>query len=476
MIDLQFDLSNPDDGQNLSTLLAQQIRNAIEQNSLIPGDQLPPSRQLANELGIARGTVQLAYEILLAEDILHTRAGAGTFVAAMPTRLSAHENGTLEAGFAFNFDAIAEPDIDVAPHAKINFLPCRPDVSQLPLAQWRSCLAQAALMSPQADYGDPQGSITLRHEIAAYLRRNRQYVVNPNHLIITSGISHASNLLAPLLLAEGQEILMENPCYPLARQIFQRGGADIMPCPTDQDGIHIEALPAVQSNFGAIYVTPAHQFPLGGRLSAPRRAKLLAFAKQHRVPVLEDDYDGEFRYDVPPLPPLAAHAPEMVIHMGTFSKSFFPDLRLGYLVAPPEIIAALAKRRQLLDYAPSIVLQNAMALFIQKGHFEKHLRKMRKIYRQKRQALAEALQANRISGQLVGLNSGLHAVLALPDIYDAEEICQRARASNIAINALRRYAFENTGVLNGLVIGYAAPSIEDIQNGCAVLADCFNKR
>jgi GntR family transcriptional regulator/MocR family aminotransferase len=475
MIDLQFDLSNPGDGQNLSATLAEQIRLAIEQKSLIPGDQLPPSRQLANELGIARGTVQLAYEILLAEDILHARTGAGTFVAAMPTRLSAHENSTLETGFAFNFDAIAEPDIDFAPHAKINFLLCRPDVSQLPLAQWRSCLAQAALMSPQADYGDPRGSKTLRHEIAAYLRRNRQYVVNPDHIIITSGIAHASNLLAPLLLATGQKIVMENPCYPLARQIFQRDRANIMPCPTDQDGIHIEALPNARSNFGAIYVTPAHQFPLGGRLSAPRRAKLLAFARQHRVPVLEDDYDGEFRYDVPPLPPLAAHAPEMVIHMGTFSKSFFPDLRLGYLVAPPEIITALAKRRQLLDYAPNIVLQNALALFIQNGHFEKHLRKMRKIYRQKRQALAEALDAHRIPGQLVGLNSGLHAVLALPDIYDAEEICQRARASNIAINSLRRYAFENTDVLNGLVIGYAAPTIEDIQKGCAVLADCFNK-
>jgi GntR family transcriptional regulator/MocR family aminotransferase len=474
MINLQFDLSNPGDGQNLSTLLAQKIRRAIERKALRPGDQLPPSRQLANELGIARGTVQLAYEILLAEDILHTRAGAGTFVAAMPTRLSAHENSTLETGFAFNFDAIAEPDIDFAPHAKFNFLPCRPDVSQLPLAQWRSCLAKAALMSPQADYGDPQGSITLRREIAAYLRRNRQYVVNPDH-IITSGIAHASNLLAPLLLTEGQGIVMENPCYPLARQIFQRSGAEIMPCPTDQDGVDIEALPEARSNFGAIYVTPAHQFPLGGRLSAPRRAKLLNFAKQHRVPILEDDYDGEFRYDVPPLPPLAAHAPEMVIHIGTFSKSFFPDLRLGYLVAPPKIITALAKRRQLLDYAPSIVLQNAMALFIQNGHFEKHLRKMRKIYRQKRLALAEALDAHHVPGQLIGLNSGLHAVLALPDIYDAEEICQRARASNVAINSLRRYAFENKGVLNGLVIGYAAPSIEDIQKGSAVLADCFNK-
>ncbi|MEM9530476.1 MAG: PLP-dependent aminotransferase family protein [Pseudomonadota bacterium] len=438
----------------LSAQVAAEIRRAISNGTLKPGDRLPASRRLAAELGVARGTVTTALDRLSAEGLLVTRRGAGTYVSA------AAALGAIPAKPKAGHRPVAPrrvlvPDVDPRLDCRVDLRPCRPCLDHFPLKAWRRCLSQATTPLPTGDYGDPRGCPRLRGEIAFYLRRARGLAAAPEQIIITNGSVHAMHLLAMVLLEPGETVAMEDPGYPLAAQAFALAGGHLKFCPVDAEGIEVERLPSGNSRL--VYVTPSHQFPTGSRLSLTRRHALIAWAEQHGAVIVEDDYDGEFRYDVPPLAPLAGLAPDRVVYCGTFSKTLFPDLRLGFAVAPVRLIEAMAALRTVMEYAPPAVSQGALRYFIAAGHFERHVQRMRRIYGAKRHHLAKVLTDLDVGARLSGLDSGLNAVVELESNTDAEALTQGALKHGIAVHALSRYGSPAALRRNALIVGYAAP-------------------
>lgn len=457
-------------GTTVVSSLVLNIRQLILTGALKPGDRLPASRRLAGQLGVARGTITSAIEILVSEDLLVTRRGAGVFVSEAPARPGNAGSG-LSSDFVVSPPRIPRPDMDSTSGARFDFRPCRPSTREFPRQDWKRCLAKAtAGLSP--DYGEPRGSPELRHEIANYLRRSRGLVAKPDEIIVTGGIIHAVSLLSALFLRRGSKVIMEDPGYPLARQVLQMNGAEVLPCPVDDNGLIVEALSGSGRDIAFVYVTPTHQFPMGSRLSSARREALIEWAADNRTIVLEDDYDGEFRFDVPPLPPLAALRNNCVVHLGTFSKTLFPNLRIGFAVAPAPLIGAMERYRAIHEYAPNSIAQSALAEFIRAGHFEKHIHRMRRVYRARRVALRNCLAEYGVPGKLIGLESGLHAVLMLPCEADAEKISAAARDDGLLVPSVSRYRSGTGGIpLNGLVIGYSEPTPEILQSGMRLLAN-----
>lgn len=471
---VSLDLSLPDRRHKgaVTQGLVRQLRDRVRTEILRPGDRLPPSRHLAQELGIARGSVTTAYDILISEELLIARPGAGVFVATPPISCPTQPEQEV-ASFPLSLPPIPAPDIDPIVRGGIDFRPCRPSVSSFPLQVWRKCLARAGSRPLSPDYGDACGAMDLRRAIADYLHRARGLDVEPEAIFITSGILHGMSLLSALFLREGSKVAVEDPGYPLARQIFTERGATLIPCPVDRDGLIVEKLPRQCGQLRFLYVTPSHQFPEGTRLSAARRHALVQWAQENEVVLLEDDYDGEYRYDVPPLPPLAAIPNGCTVYLGTFSKTLFPDIRIGFAVAPPPLIQALGRFRALQDYAPSTVMQNALTDFIREGHFEKHILRMRRTYRTKRQAVLTAVRDSGMPAALTGLESGLHAMISLEDGGDAMALTARAAGEGILIPTLDRYRLHPTGVSDKLILGYAEPTRDAIAQGVATLARLY---
>lgn len=454
--------------------LADQVRRAIGGQALEPGDRLPASRILAQALGLSRGTVVSALEQLCAEGLLTTRIGAGTFVtaAAAPEPRSAQAN----SGRWVAPQRLPSPAaVDSAAPGLIDFRPCRPSVDSFPLAEWRRCVSWAARVRPNADYGDPRGEWRLRDAISHYLRRARGLQVGAEQIMITNGAVHAMHLLAQVYLAvpEGAEpaaAIMEDPGYPLARQILQGTGARVLDCPVDHDGLQTDMLPDQPVGVRMLYTTPAHQFPTGSRLSLPRRRTLVDWAMQHQVLIIEDDYDGEFRYDVQPLAPLAAIGKGYVAYCGSFSKTLFPDLRMGFVAAHPAQIDALARYRVRTDYTSNTVVQRALARFLDDGLYERHILRMRREYAGKRQALAAALATLDQPAQISGVNSGLNALVRFPDADPSAvvQLAQGARRRGALMPLLSQY-YATPDSDHGLVLGFAALTEDQIQRGIAAL-------
>ncbi|QJB69920.1 PLP-dependent aminotransferase family protein [Parasphingorhabdus halotolerans] len=330
-------------------------------------------------------------------------------------------------------------------------------------------MADAAGAHPSSDYGCALGLSDLRNEISGYLRRARGLTVGPDQIIITNGTIHALHLLSSLFLNSSNQVFVENPGYQLAWQTFALTGAEIVPVPVDEDGLIVGAIPKDASRARFLYITPSHQFPTGSRLSLGRRRALIDWAHQNQILIIEDDYDGEFRYDVPQLAPLAALSNNCVIYCGTFSKTLFPDLRVGYVVANPAIITAMAKLRTMTEYAPNSIIQGALTRFIADHHFERHIQKMRKIYARKRMILSQAIEASAFPAKLTGLNSGLNAVVELKVEDSATVISRKLQAQGVNIPAVSHYAIENSVADNRLILGYADASEEQLFDGIQCL-------
>ncbi|MEM6908740.1 MAG: PLP-dependent aminotransferase family protein [Pseudomonadota bacterium] len=464
---LEFAWSLDRKAGNLSRQLADSIRRAIIEGQLTTGDRLPSTRLIASELSLARGTVTNAVELLIAEGLLEARAGAGTFVACDALALKPAAAQQKHRAYTFRC-APDHPDIDEPAIAKLDLRPCRPSLEAFPLNIWRRCLSDAASALPSSDYGDPQGAPALRRAIVDYLRRARGLVTAEPNVIITNGAIHAMHLLARLLLDGNTSAVAENPGYPLARQVLGSTGAELHYCSIDHAGMVLDELPGKRSKPALAYVTPSHQFPIGSRLSLTRRHHLIEWAQHTGALIIEDDYDGEFRYDVPPLAPLANLSSEQVIYCGTFSKTMFPGLRIGFAIAPQPIAAAMAQLRAISEYAPSDLVQRALTTFIESGEYERHILRMRRIYAAKRKALAKGLAG---AGEITGIESGLHALVDLAPDHKAEEISARLRAQDALLPALSRYNFVADEARNALVFGYAAPSIKQIEQGARMIAD-----
>ena len=445
--------------------LVKLLRDAIRSKTLRLGDRIPATRKFAAELGVSRGTVTTAVEILIAEGLLVSKVGAGVFVS-QDAQFIQNEGQNISQTFIRNPEQNLVADADLPQTSAVDFRPCRPSIDLFPRTAWKQCFAQATSAIPESDYGDPRGHLALREEISGYLRRSRGLNASADEIIVTNGAVHAMHLLASLFLRKGSKVIVEDPGYPLARQTFQAAGADIQTCKIDEHGLIVESLPPAGDGVRIVYVTPSHQFPVGSCLTLGRRRALLDWAHKNQAIIVEDDYDGEFRYDVPPLAPLASMENNCVFYCGTFSKILYPGIRIGYAVAPKPLIDQIANFRLLTEYAPSDVPQSALRHFMAEGHFERHILRMRRDYALKRSKVVEVLNHHLPDCSFSGVHSGLHGVLELTDLnVSAQTVSRQAEDRNILVPTLQRYAHSPENSRDALVIGYAASSLDRITFG-----------
>lgn len=457
------------------------IKERIHGGAYRPGDRLPSSRAFAAEWGASRTTVTAAYGQLIAEGYLVTRPGARPVVAqglaARPdTSPVPAAPGRPLSRFAQRLLALPPP----APPRSFNVADFRyGDLSgaDFPVLAWRRALTKVALRrKPRLRYADPQGDLDLRSSLQGYLWRARGIACSANDILVVNGSQQGLDLCARLLLDPGEPFLMENPGYILARHAFVAAGGKAVPIAVDGDGLVTDALPPAR----LAYVTPSHQFPLGGVLSAPRRRSLLAWAASTNGYVIEDDYDGEYRHDIAPIPPLQTLDPQSVIYTGTFSKILSPTLRLGYLVLPAGLARVFAEAKRLTDRHAPLLEQEALAELLASGAYERHVRSIRRKNAERRSVLLQALSAE--CGAMVsvgGADTGLHLVIWL-DGVGAEresEIAEAARSVGLGlhpVSPLYDTAAPKPGTA-GFVLGYAALDIDALRRGVAMLADLLAK-
>jgi GntR family transcriptional regulator/MocR family aminotransferase len=445
------------------------LREAIVSGRLSAGARLPSTRALAEELGVSRTVTQLAFEQLTAEGYLRARVGSGTYVAA---DLSAARTATADlrdSRFAPRLSSAGErvlgrtaslysSAIASAPRYRYNFRPGLPPLGDFPHDRWRRMLSRHAGRTDLAshDYGPPEGNETLREAIASYLGRSRALACSPEQVLVVHGSQQGVDLCARLLVDPGEAAAVEEPGYEGARNAFAFLGARVVPVPVDADGLDIAALSRTQARI--VHVTPSHQFPTGAVLGMPRRLALLAWADRADATIIEDDYDGEFRFDARPLTPLQAlDRRGRVLYLGTFSKVMFPGLRLGYLVLPPSLLRVFRRAKPLLDGGSSALVQAALAEFLSSGAFELYVRRLRRRMAGRREALLEELERRLgAAAEVLGASAGLHVLLRFHDLGTKrlEEVIRRAAGYGVGLYSAAPY-YAGSAKRAELVLGYA---------------------
>jgi GntR family transcriptional regulator / MocR family aminotransferase len=445
----------------LGIQVVSQLRTALADGRLAAGERLPSTRALAATLGISRAVVTGAYAQLFAEGWIEGRHGSGTYVADGAGRAGTEER----AGGAAHEPAARWPlalEGAGAGGPVIELRPGIPWVAGIDRAAWRRAWRSAGAEAPSAA-PEPQGSAALRGALTGYLRRSRAVRCAPEQIMVTHGVAGSLGLIAAALLRPGDRVGMEEPGYPTARAVFAAHGALTVPCPVDADGLVTDALPA---GLRLIYTTPAHQYPLGGRLPVSRRRALIAWARSTGALIIEDDYDGEFRYDVGPLPALFGLDPGVVVYLGTTTKVLTPALRVGWLVAQPDLVARLVEAAAGLGEWAGGPAQRAVLSLIATGDLERHIRRMRHEYARRRAAMTSVLGAGG-AGRLLGEEAGMHMVLGTD--RDAEDIAVAAWQRGVAVATLARY-FAGPVTVNGLVLGYGGASSGEVARACQMLA------
>jgi GntR family transcriptional regulator/MocR family aminotransferase len=436
---------DPADPSPVYLRIANHLRDAIANGTLRPGARLPSARGLAAELRVARGTVDAAYAVLAGEGAILGRRGAvGTIVSTQVTAPLA-ELAQPEMRFPARVEAPAG-----ATPLSLGL----PALDAFPRKSWAAALNRAARAPGFMGYPDPAGLAELRAAIAGYLGLSRGVKCAAEHIVITQGFQGALRVVQTALLRPGDAVWVEDPGYPPARQALESAGARLVPVRVDAQGMRVAAGVAAAPRARLALLTPAHQSPLGVSLSLPRRLELLNWAMNSGAWVLEDDYDGEFHYVGRPLPSLKSlDRSRRVIYAGSFSKTMFPALRLGFLVVPDEPREAILRASRLGHAGLPALEQRALADFIVRGHYARHLRRMRALYAQRREALANALTA-RAAGRFVVESGagGLHLLLRL-SAGDDSALAGRARTAGLAVAALSSLALaHNAG--SGLLVGF----------------------
>ena len=424
--------------------LERALREAVRAGRLAPGTRLPASRGLARDLGVSRGTVTHAYAQLVAEGYLVGRHGSGTYVADRPVPAAPVRPARPRA--------VPGP----ADRPRHDLRPGIPDLTTFPRAAWLAATRRVLNSAPAEVFGaaDAAGRPELRAALAAYLGRARGVVTSPDRIVICNGYAQAVTLMCRVVAAAGRHgaFAFEDFSLPKLPAAARAAGLTAPAVPVDEEGARVGDLRA-----DALVVTPAHQYPLGVTLSAPRRGELIDWARETGGILVEDDYDGEFRYDRQPVGALQGLAPDRVVYAGTASKTLCPGLRLAWLALPGHLVAPVAQAKAELDrYAPALG-QLVLADLITSGGYDRHVRRCRIRYRRRRDKLVGALSARAPHLALTGVEAGLHAVLPLPGPDGERDAQARARRAGLAVDALADYYAAPDPPRSGLVIGYGTP-------------------
>jgi GntR family transcriptional regulator/MocR family aminotransferase len=440
------------------------LRHSILTGALPGGGRLPPSRSLAHEFGVARQTVVLAYERLAAEGYVRGRTGSGTYVATdLPDQapVPAATPPLAAASLSARGARLAEiPAAASARDASLGLLLAGglPAPDLFPVKAWARCTSR--VMKPLAgelsSYPPPQGLLVLREQIAAHLAATRGLVADPGCIVVTNGTQQALRTAADLLLDPDDPVWVEDPGYIAGRGALLAAGAQIVPIPSDAEGIDVAAGVRIAPHARLALVAPSHATPLGGALPIGRRLALLDWARRAKAWVLEDDCDSEFRWEGKPLPPLATlDKAGQVIYCGTFSKTLAPALRIGFAIVPAPLVPAFVRLRTLTDRGTDAFTQATLAEFMRQGLLSPHIRKMRTEYARRRGALLEAMERHVHHANALAAPGGLHMVARLPDDMDESAAVRACRTRELAVSPLRAY-YPGTARMNGLVIGFAA--------------------
>jgi GntR family transcriptional regulator / MocR family aminotransferase len=463
--------------KNLSREIYRQVRSAIVDGRLRPGDPLPPTREMARRLGVARMTVTIAYDRLAGEGFILSRVGSGTFVNehVANTRTTSREpraSGVLRPRPFWN--SIRATNL-FAERVPFDFRTGVPDATLFPYDAWRKLLARELRAEPVPSnlYGHPAGHRELRDAIARHIGVSRAVQCSGDDVTITNGTQQALDVIGRVLVGPGDRVAVEDPGYPPPRRIFESHGACIVGVRVDEEGLVVEELP---DNVRLVYLSPSHQFPLGVSMSLPRRIALLEWADRNNAAIVEDDYDREFRFSGRPIEPLQVlDTSGRVIYVGTFSKTLLPAMRLGFVVAPQSIRDAIHAAKFITDWHSAMPMQAALARFINDGGFARHVRKMSAVYRVRHEKIAAALSRDFADIlELLPSTVGLHLTAIARNVgpNGMGAVLERAASAGIALHELSQFSI-NRGPRDGLVIGYGAIATARLDEGLDRLRECF---
>jgi GntR family transcriptional regulator/MocR family aminotransferase len=467
------------DREPLSRQIYLWFRHAILRSVMGNAERLPSTRELAEQLHVSRTVVVLAYEQLLAEGFVVGRAGSGTSVADVLARGRAGARASRvrvrlsRYGRAVGAAAQVNFSGQRSPQLRFDFAYGRSDVEVFPFEMWRRMLLRNARKASlrRLDYGPPGGSVALREAISVHLRRSRAVICDPSQVIVVSGSQQALDLVARVLIDRGDRIAVEDPSYQGTREVLRSAGARLSPVAVDRDGLNPDKLP---EGTRMVFVTPSHQFPTGAVLSLPRRLSLVDWARRMDTLVVEDDYDGEYRYEDQSLQSLQGLDTEgRVIYIGTFSRTVFSALRIGYMIVPKPFISVFTAAKWLCDRHTATLEQETLAEFITSGLYERHLRRVRRRNAARRTALREAIAkhlGDRV--EVTGFGAGAHVVLWPSSRLSEATAIARAASLDVGIYGISPY-FLTPHTRKGLMLGYSRMSETDIREGVRRLSEVF---
>lgn len=445
-------------GVPLRRQLEDALRVAIRSGRLAPGSVLPPSRDLADELGVSRGVVVDSYAQLATEGYLSAKRGSGTRVASLPASGSPPARRTLEPPAVFRYD----------------LRPGQADFHAFPRARWKAALVQAVRELPdiRLTYAGHRGVPELRNALAEYLARMRGVVVAPDHVVVCCATSQALTVLWHVLRGRGaRRVAVEDPGWRWQRFTAEHAGLEAVPVRVDADGMVVSELAA--ADVDAVVITPAHHYPTGVVMTAERRAALITWARKRRALIIEDDYDVEYRFGRDPIASLQGLAPDLVAFTGTASKTLAPALRLAWMVPPSHLIDDIENVLLVTGVTPPTIDQIALASFIEDAALERHLRSMRRRYRAKREALIEALASHIPDVRIGGTAAGLHVLAWLPDGTDEQAAATQARSSGVGLHELHRHCTTRAPSAPAFLLGFALPSESELRAAAKLLAEAI---
>lgn len=464
------------------------LRNAILEGKINPGKRLPGTRSLAAELNISRNTVAIAFEQLRIEGYITGKTGSGSFVNELPDKKpiqnALSKENVITKGSAKSKKGVKELPVIVLPRlvndAKvIPFQNGIPAINEFPIKTWIKIINQTSIniSNLHLSYGDAAGYKPLREAIAFYLQTYRAVHCTPDQIIIINGSQQGLDLIGRVLLKKGFRVWLEDPGYFGVRASMISVDASIYPCPLDEEGLDLSYSVNHNPKPDLIYTTPSHQFPLGQTMSVARRIQLLNYAKKNRCWIIEDDYDSEFRYIGNPLPSLQGmDQSKSVLYLGTFSKVLVPGLRLGYLVLPDaKMVEAFTSMKYIMDRQSPILEQITLAKYIEEGHFTKHIRKMRMLYKSRQEFLIEEIN-KKLSG-LVSVkpsSSGMHIIVWPSKKISDKKVAAEALKIDLIVNPLSEYSIK-FHQKPGLILGYTAFDEQEIKKGVNKLQQVLEK-